>query len=76
MHSTTAETVTAAIRAELGRQNRSQSQLARDMDKPQQWVNSRLNDRRKLSIDDMAAFAAALNVSISDLIPSDSRASA
>lgn len=76
MRQPTSAEVTAAIRAELGRQNRNQSDLARQMDKPQQWVNSRLNDRRKLSVDDMAAFASALGVSISDLIPSDSRASA
>lgn len=71
MQSTLSAEVTAAIRAELGRQNRNQSDLARAMHKPQQWVNSRLNDKRKLSVDDLDGIAAALDIPMASLLPSD-----
>lgn len=71
MQQTPSAEVTAAIRAELGRKNLSQSGLAREMDKPQQWVNARLNDKRKLAVDDLAAIAEALDIPMASLLPAN-----
>ncbi len=56
------ETVTAEIRAELRRQDRSQRQLAQALGWSTAYLNRRLNDHVSLSIPDVETIAAALDV--------------
>jgi transcriptional regulator with XRE-family HTH domain len=67
--------VAAEIRAELGRQGKNQSQLAREMDRPQQWVQRRLSGATVISAGDLLQFAEALGTSIDSFVPT-SKASA
>lgn len=60
--------VAAEIRAEMGRQNLSQQQLAARMGQAQPWVSRRIKGNASLDLDDLDAFAAALNVPLHRLL--------
>lgn len=65
----------ARIRAELGRQNISQSELARRIGRSQPWTWNRLNGQIELTVKDVEQIALALDVPLSALLP-DTKASA
>jgi transcriptional regulator with XRE-family HTH domain len=54
--------VAAEIRAEMGRQKLSQVELAKKLGQAQPWVSRRVSGSASLDLDDLEAFAAALNV--------------
>jgi transcriptional regulator with XRE-family HTH domain len=54
--------VAAEIRAEMGRQSLTQMQLAARMGQAQPWVSRRIRGGKVLDLDELEAFAAALNV--------------
>ena len=60
--------VAAAIRAEIGRQHKTASGVARDADKTQTWMWRRLNEQTAITVDDLELIAAALNVPAVDLL--------
>lgn len=55
-------TVAAAIRAEIGRQNKTASRVARDADKTQTWMWRRLNEQTAITVDDLELIATTLGV--------------
>lgn len=66
----------SAIRAELGRQNKSRADLARALGATDMWVSRRLTGQTPLSVDDVADIARTLGVPLSALIGDDTKASA
>jgi transcriptional regulator with XRE-family HTH domain len=54
--------VAAEIRAEMARQNLSQMQVAAKLGQAQPWVSRRIKGSASLDLDDLEAFASALNV--------------
>ena len=66
----------SAIRAELGRQNVSQSELARRIGRSQPWIWNRLNGQTELTVKDVQQIALALGVPISTFLRDDETASA
>lgn len=61
------------ISAMIGRRRMNQAALARALDVKPMWVSDRMTGRVRLSLDDLARIAAALNVSVVDLLPRDVR---
>jgi transcriptional regulator with XRE-family HTH domain len=70
------EQVAASVRAELARQRKSGSALARHLGLPQSAVSRRLLGHVPFDVDQLAATAAWLNVPITDLLPAGSEAGA
>jgi transcriptional regulator with XRE-family HTH domain len=60
--------VAAEIRAEMARQNLSQMQVAARLGQGQPWVSRRIKGNASLDLDDLEAFAAALNVPTHSLL--------
>jgi transcriptional regulator with XRE-family HTH domain len=73
--SSTAPTLTeraaAEIRAELGRQNISRTELARRMGVERMWLYHRLSGSTLLRVDDIERIAAALGVPVAQLLPAE-----
>ena len=66
--------VASEIRAQLGRQSISRSELARRLDVDDTWVGKRLNGRTEISLTDLERIARVLSVTVVDLFPRDRRA--
>lgn len=62
------------VRAMIGRRDSSKAELARRLDVSHTWVTNRLAGHVPISLDDLQRIAEALDVQITDLLPS--RASA
>lgn len=65
--------VAGVLRAELARQEVTQRQLAERIGRTQNWVWVRASGRVPCDVDDLAAIAAALNLSIADFFPTPER---
>lgn len=61
-------TVAAEIRAELGRQRLSQTDLARRLGVSRPWVSRRLSGQTALSIADIARIADDLGVAVTHFV--------
>lgn len=61
--------IAANIRAELGRQNKTRAALAREMGVTEMWLSRRVNAQTPFTVDDLATIAAALDVTLADLLP-------
>lgn len=61
------------ISAMIGRRRMNQAALARALDVKPMWVSDRMTGRVRLSLDDLARIAHALNVNVVDLLPRDVR---
>jgi transcriptional regulator with XRE-family HTH domain len=66
-----ADRATAEIRAELARQQRSQTALAAVLDQTQQSVSRKLRGVRPFSFDEIEVIAAWLEVPVSRFFPQD-----
>lgn len=67
---TLSELVAQEIDAIRGRRRMSQAQLARAMGKNPMWVSLRLRGVQPIDLNDMMAFARALDVEVHTLMPS------
>lgn len=67
------EAVAEEIRAALARRRMSASALARKLGKSQTYVWRRLSGETAFDTDDLEAIAAALSVTVVDLLPPDAR---
>ncbi len=65
------DAVSEEIRALLGRRRMSQAGLARMLRVSPTWVSLRLSGKQPIDVNDLAEIAAALNVTVTDLIPRD-----
>lgn len=63
--------VAKEIRVALARQDRRASDLARSLQVADKWVSQRLRGITPMTVDDLERIAQALDVSPSDLLPSD-----
>lgn len=68
-HPNRATEVATQIRVELARQNLNQTSLARKLGQRPQWVQRRLSGETKVTVDDLAAIADALDISVVALLP-------
>jgi transcriptional regulator with XRE-family HTH domain len=66
-----ADQVAEEVRALLGRRRLSASALATRMGVTQRYISRRLTGETPLDVNDLAEIAAALDVTITDLIPRD-----
>lgn len=66
--------IAANIRAELGRQNKTRAALAREMGVTEMWLSRRVNAQTPFTVDDLATIAAALDVPMADLLPTEASA--
>lgn len=64
------------IRAQLGRRNMNKSELARKLGVSHTWVTNRLTGAQEIGLNDLEQIAAALGVSVMDLIPAQRAGSA
>jgi len=74
MSTTPTPQIAANIRAELGRQNKTRAALAREMGVTEMWLSRRVNAQTPFTVDDLATIAAALDVPMADLLPSEASA--
>ena len=63
-----AEHVRAELRAEMGRQGLTGSDVAHRMGTYPQWINRRVNGKGRIDLDDLEAIARALNISAAQLV--------
>lgn len=68
-----AASVIIEISAMIGRRRMNQAALARALDVKPMWVSDRMTGRVRLTLDDLARIADALDVSVVDLLPRDRR---
>lgn len=61
--------VAAEVRAVLGRQDVTRSELGRRMGENAQWVSSRLTGQTPINLNDLQRMADALDVRVIDLLP-------
>lgn len=61
--------VATEIKVQMARADVRQSQLARQIDKTEQWLSVRLRGRQPIDINDLALIARGLGVGIHDLLP-------
>lgn len=61
--------VAAEIRAQMGRLDVRQSELARRLGENDQWVSTRLKGRTPINLNDLHRFAKALGLNVFDLMP-------
>ncbi len=59
----------AELRAELGRQKATQTELAARMGEQQSWVSRRLTGDVPITVEDLLRFAAALGIPAVRLLP-------
>jgi transcriptional regulator with XRE-family HTH domain len=71
---TLTELIARRVRARMGWLGIRQNELARRVGENDQWVSSRINARTPISIMELQRFAKALEVGLSDLLPSDEEA--
>lgn len=64
------ELVAGEVRAALGRRRWRQSHLAARLGVNEMWVSRRLRGAQPIDLDDLQRIAEALEVSVTDLIPS------
>lgn len=74
MGQTKSEFVAAEIRAELGRQSKSNAWLASKLDVSEMWVSRRLRDVTDITVADLERIAAALDVPVTNFLPTSARA--
>ncbi len=74
MSTTPTPKIAANIRAELGRQNKTRAALAREMGVTEMWLSRRVNAQTPFTVDDLATIAAALDVPMADLLPTEASA--
>ena len=69
--------IAAEVRAEMGRQDRTNSWLAAQLGVSEMWVGRRLrlNRETEISEDDLERIAGALNVPVATFLPAPVRAS-
>ena len=65
--------VARMIRERLGAEELTRADLARRLDVHETWVGKRLKGRTEISLSDLDRIAAALGVTIVDLLPRDRR---
>ena len=68
MTATATATVAANVRAELARRSVTQTQLAAKLGTTQQYVSRRLTGSVPLDVEDLAAIAGLLNITVAVLI--------
>lgn len=61
--------VAAEIRAWSGRRGYTQAELAERMGVSPSWMSRRLKGSRMIDVEDLALFAKALDVQVTDLLP-------
>jgi len=66
---TLTQLVATEIRVQMARADVRQSQLAREIDKTEQWLSVRLRGRQPIDLNDLALIARALNVGVHELLP-------
>lgn len=76
MRQTVNATVAERVRDELRRQERSQAWLARQTDQTAVYITRRLKGDVPIDLHDLQAYASALGVPLSSLLPSDDKATA
>lgn len=62
--------VAAEIRAQMGRLDVRQSELARRMGENDQWLSTRLKGRTPIDVNELSRIAKALGLGIHELLPS------
>lgn len=72
---TLSERAAEEIRAMLGRKRISGRELSRKLGVSQAWVSYRLTGHQEIGLNDLERIAAALEVSVSDLMPAPARRS-
>lgn len=60
--------VAGEVRAEMGRQSKNQSQLARELGVTQAYVNRRLLGQVPITVDDLERIAAVLGVEVEQFL--------
>lgn len=70
---TLTERIAEEIRAWLGRRDMSRAELARQLGVSKMWVSYRLNGAQPIDVNDLAAIARVLKVSVVMLIPEPDR---
>lgn len=70
---TLTDLVAAEIRAQMGRLNVRQRELARRLGENDQWVSTRVNGRTPINLNELHRFAQALEVGVYDLLPPPER---
>lgn len=71
---TITEQVAAEIRAQMGRRNVKQSELARTLGVTEMWLSRRLRGKQALDLEDLEKISRALECRIIDLLPSGGNA--
>ena len=66
---TLTQLVATEIRVQMARADVRQSQLAREIDKTEQWLSVRLRGRQPIDLNDLALIAKALGVGVAELLP-------
>ncbi len=66
---TLTQLVATEIRVQMARADVRQSQLAREIDKTEQWLSVRLRGRQPIDLNDLALIAKALGVGVHELLP-------
>lgn len=74
MSQSTTSYVAAEVRAEMGRQARDNTWLARRLDVSEMWVSRRLRGITEFTADDVVRVAEALAVSPAQFLPTPVRA--
>ena len=69
MSQSTTSYVAAEVRAEMGRQDRDNAWLAKQLDVSEMWVSRRLRGKIRFSADDVVRVAAALDVPPAQFLP-------
>lgn len=73
---TLTQLVATEIRVQMARADVRQSQLAREIDKTEQWLSVRLRGRQPIDLNDLALIARALGVGVHELLPAPDVAAA
>lgn len=68
---TITERVAANVRAEMARNNATQTDLAEVLDLPQSSISARVRGRVPFRLDEIELLSAFLDVPLSELIPSE-----
>ncbi len=66
---TLTQLVATEIRVQMARADVRQSQLAREINKTEQWLSVRLRGRQPIDLNDLSLIAGALGVGVHDLLP-------
>ena len=66
---TLTQLVATEIRVEMARQDLRQSQLARAIERTEQWLSVRLRGKQPIDLNDLALIAHGLDVPVHQLLP-------